>query len=175
MIPSRRLTSLVLTMLAVGCGGDPPPIHDGLTLIFDAPASGECRLAFSSTGRDFRISPSGPSECPLRPDGLGDEWIVDDSGQHNGRPVWWGELTGEYGPLWLPAGMREVGTHRYGLEVRITEVADWEGRRVAIMLQPLGPLEVKTYYDMDSGFMAGVDKRFGGGWNRILVLKSTQR
>jgi hypothetical protein len=71
--------------------------------------------------------------------------------------------------------MREVGNHRLGQPIRITEQVDWEGRRVAVMLQSLGPLEVKTYYDLESGFMAGVDKRFGGGWNRILVLKNIRQ
>lgn len=163
--------ALVLGFGMAGCGSGPSPLHDGLTLVFDAPASGECRLSFSASGRDYRVSLSGPGGCPLRPDGLGEEWILDASTEHEGRPVWWGELTGEFGPIWLPPKFREVGNHRFGPAVPIVETATWEGREVAVMLQTLGPLGVRTYYDLESGFLAGVEKRFGGGWNRILVLK----
>lgn len=172
---SWRLIVVILAMLALGCGGNPPAFTDGLTLVYDAPATGECLLTFSSADGGLRATPGGPDTCPLRPDGLGEDWIVDGSGRHQRRLVWWGELAGEFGPLWLPTAMREVGTHRIGQPIRITEQLDWEGRQVAVMLQSLGPLEVKTYYDLESGFMAGVDKRFGGGWNRILVLKDIRQ
>ncbi len=162
---------LTFTLGTVGCGSGSPPIEDGLTLVFDAPASGECQLSFAAEGRDFRVSLSGPDGCPLRPDGVGDEWIIDAYTKHEGRPVWWGELAGEFGPIWLPPKLREVGNHRFGPVVPIVERATWEGREVAVMLQTLGPLGVRSYYDLESGFLAGVEKRFGGNWNRILVLK----
>ena len=171
MRKSMALGSLLLSLGLSGCGSGPSPIQDGLSLVYDAPASGECRLDFSAVGGDYRITLSGPGGCPLRPDGLGDEWIVDASTEHEGRPVWWGELTGEFGPIWLPPKLREVGNHRYGMAVPIVEAATWEGREVAVMLQTLGPLGVRSYYDLDSGFLAGVEKRFGGNWNRILTLK----
>ena len=174
MNPSMRPCALFMVAFAAGCGGDPPAFSDGLTLVYDAPATGECRLAFSSADGGFLATPGGPDTCPLRPDGLGEEWIVDASGRHQRRLVWWGELAGEFGPLWLPPEMREVGTHRVGQLIQITERTNWEGRDVAVMLQSLGPLQVKTYYDLGTGFMAGVDKRFGGAWNRILNLKSVQ-
>jgi len=168
------LNLLSMALILPGCGGGPSPITDGLTLVYDAPASGECRLAFSAEGGDFRASLSGPDGCPLRPDGLGAEWVLDASGENGGRPVWWGELSGEFGPIWLPPRIREVGNHRYGQIVPIAETTTWEGREVAVMLQTLGPLGVRTYYDLESGFLAGVEKRFGGNWNRILVLTSIE-
>ena len=171
MRPSLSIGVLSLASALWACGSGPSPLQDGLTLVYDAPASGECLLEFAAKGKDFSISLSGPGGCPLRPDGLGEDWVVDASTEHEGKPVWWGELTGEFGPIWLPPKLREVGNHRYGPAVPIVETATWEGREVAVMLQTLGPLGVRTYYDLDSGFLAGVEKRFGGNWNRMLTLK----
>ena len=95
---------------------------------------------------------------------------------NRGKTVCWADLKaalGEFGPIWIPEEMRTVGRHRFGIPLNVTEISSWGSREVAVMLQALGPLRVKSYYALDTGFLVAVEKEFGGGPNLIIELTST--
>ena len=172
----RRFVPVALTLIAVAaCSryGD-PSVRDGLYLEYTYASSETCRLEFHAEGGDFRVTRT-PVNCAPRPEpappagGL----VVDAYVRTSTGAVTWGELAGEFGPLWIPEEMRTVGRHRFGIPLDVIEVSSWGGREVAVMLQALGPLRVTSYYDLDTGFLVAVQKEFGGGPNLIIELTST--
>lgn len=172
----RGLVPIVLSLVAVsGCSqyGE-PSVGDGVYLEYTYAGSDICRLEFHAEGGDFRVT-QNPVNCALRPEPAppADGLIVDKYVRTSAGAVTWGELSGEFGPLWIPEEMRTVGRHRFGIPLNVTELSSWGSREVAVMLQALGPLRVKSYYDLDTGFLVAVEKEFGGGPNLIIELRST--
>ncbi|MCK5649781.1 MAG: hypothetical protein KAJ42_00320 [Gemmatimonadetes bacterium] len=172
----RRFVPVALTLIAVaGCSryGD-PSVGDGLYLEYTYAGSETCRLEFHAEGGDFRVT-RNPVNCAPRPEPAppAGVLVVDEYVRTSAGAVTWGELSGEFGPIWIPEEMRTVGRHRFGIPLNVTEISSWGGREVAVMLQALGPLRVKSYYALDTGFLVAVEKEFGGGPNLIIELTST--
>lgn len=175
-IHSRRYVWAVLALVTVvGCSryGE-PSVADGLYLEYTYAGSSRCRLEFHAEGSDFRVTRS-PPDCPLRPEPAPPrgELVVDAYVRTSSGVVTWGEVSGEFGPIWIPEDMRTVGRHRFGIPLEITELTSWGGREVARMLQTLGPLRVTSYYDLSTGFLVAAEKEFGGPTNLIFQLIST--
>lgn len=175
-INSSRIVQVALTLIAVaGCSqyGE-PSVGDGLYLEYTYAGSETCRLEFHAEGGDFRVT-RNPVNCAPRPEPAppAGVLVVDEYVRTSAGAVTWGELSGEFGPIWIPEEMRTVGRHRFGIPLDVTELSSWGGREVAVMLQALGPLRVTSYYDLHTGFLVAVEKEFGGGPNLIIELTST--
>jgi hypothetical protein len=166
--------ALILIAVA-GCSqyGE-PSVGDGVYLEYTYAGSDICRLEFHAEGGDFRVTRT-PADCALRPEPPPEEGVlvVDEYVRTSRGAVTWGELSGEFGPIWIPEEMRSVGRHHFGIPLDVTELTSWEGREVARMLQALGPFRVTSYYDLSTGFLVAAEKEFGGAPNLIFELTST--
>ena len=172
--PLRFVPAALAVIAAAGCSqyGD-PAVRDGLFLEYTYAGSDTCRLEFHAEGSDFRVTRI-PAACALRPEPAppADGLIVDKYVRTSSRAVTWGELSGEFGPIWIPQEMRTVGRHHFGIPLDVTELTSWGDREVAKMLQALGPFRVTSYYDLSTGFLVAAEKEFGGAPNLIFELTS---
>jgi hypothetical protein len=143
---------LALTAL-VGCGSEPPPVTDGMTMAWTISADGQdpalLRVAFTKVGGGWRLSSqSGPAgTLEQATDRTLDEGLRDD-----------GEPFGLFDfPLWLPPGKRSENAGYE--EIRVREITDWGAWQV--WHTRLGPAH--GYYDVGTGFLVGLEvPRLGG-------------
>ena len=173
---SNRYALAAVALLAIaGCSryGE-SSVEDGLYLEYTYAGTETCRLEFHAEGGDFRVTRT-PVDCALRPEPPPAEGVlvVDKYVRTSAGAVTWGELSGEFGPIWIPEEMRAVGRYHFGIPLDVTEHTSWEGREVARMLQALGPFRVTSYYDLSTGFLLAAEKEFGGAPNLIFELTST--
>ncbi len=89
-------------------------------------------------------------------------------------PVFWGELTGEYGVLWLPSRMRQPGSYAHGGRVVVSEVTSWGRWNVAVIEASVGrALRGFSYYDVATGWLVGYERELVGERHVLLTLKQT--
>ncbi len=169
------LVTVVLGLSLAACSEQgEPPLRDGLYLKYTFTQSGPCRLTFAQrdTGR-FQVTKT-PHDCPFRADGFRSdtELLVDGYLHSNNGALYWGELSGEFGLLWLPGRLRTPGSSLGG-GFSVVETKRWKQWEAVVVHATAGILESHSYYDAATGFLVGYEKTFGGERTLLFTLEDT--
>jgi hypothetical protein len=152
------LIALALTTL-VGCGSEPPPITDGMTMAWSLSAEGQdqglFRAAFTRVDGGWRLSSQTGSPGAMEPP---TERLLDEHLRDDGEPF--GLFTF---PVWLPPGKRSENAGYEDMVVR--EVTDWLAWQA--WHTRVGPAH--GYYDVGTGFLVGFEVPRLGGLTAILT------
>jgi hypothetical protein len=168
----------IILLLILSCGSGKPAVWEGLYLDYEVGTMSECRISFDSAeGKYLRVI-FDPQDCSLRPEGYrkGRDLIVDKNLKpRDGGLLTWGEAVF----IWLPENKRKVGSHwTVGGHFEVSRREHWREWDVAVVDAEVGMVDAEVgilkgtwYYDVDTGFLVGMEKEFGGERNMIYLLK----
>jgi hypothetical protein len=161
-----------IILVLIGCGGNGKPVEQKeLYLEYQIGMTGVCRILFEMTeGKYYKVT-FDPPDCSLRPEGYrkGKELFVDKNLQpRDGGLLTWGEAVF----IWLPENKRKVGSHlTAGGHFEVSRREKWREWEVAVVDAVVGILKGTWYYDIETGYLVGMEKEFGGERNLIYLLK----
>lgn len=154
----HRPVTLAAFVLLAACSSEPPALSgDGATLVYEiGDEETRCELNFAAIGGDKFLVTAEPEDCSLNPVAFrGTELLVDNKLEVDGAQPAFGETV----RLWNPKSKRKRRT-------------EWNGAEVAVHTAKIGALSASHYYDVEHGFLVGMEKEFVGDRKVIYRLVS---
>ncbi len=159
---------LLIAALLPACSSGPPPVFDGLYLDYEIPGSDSgCRISFAADEKDlFRVT-FDPPTCGLRPDAFltGPPLVDSYLRSADGTKILWGEATF----IWRSKKDRKKGS---GLD-DIREIKRWRNWETGVVRANIALLRAAWYYDLETGFLVGMEKALADTPSPVYILKDT--